>query len=56
MDGITILIWLVVVFCLGWLTHWLQTWGQRRLIKKYESMLAEIDMQLGPIRQRRPRR
>lgn len=42
MDALTLLILLGLVFWTGWFGHWISTKNQRRQLKRYKALMAEL--------------
>jgi hypothetical protein len=42
MDGLTLVILLALVFWIGWFSHWISARRQRRLLKRYRILFAEL--------------
>lgn len=54
MDALTLIILLGLVFWAGWIGHWFAARKQRRLLKRYKVLFAELGDVIPARMQRQP--
>ncbi len=56
MDALTLLILLGLVFWSGWFGHWIASRNQRRQLKRYKALMAELGNVIPARMARQPER